>query len=256
MKISVVTISFNQAKYLKQCIDSVLTQDYENFEHIIVDPGSKDESREIIGSYGDRIIRVFEEDTGPADGLNRGFSKATGDILGFINADDFLLPGALRTIANHFTRNGLDHFISGCGYISRPGQRQVRITPTRITKIAYLYRAVTVFQQGTFFPRWQYEKVGGFNANNATCWDGELFLELACAGFRHEVIRDNIAVFRIHGDSISGSGRLQAVYRADVDRLFRKKLGRKRNVFDAILSFILRIRKVLTRSLFYRRLAK
>jgi glycosyltransferase involved in cell wall biosynthesis len=250
MKISVVTISFNQAKYLKQCIDSVLTQDYENFEYIVVDPGSKDGSREIIGSYADRIIRVFEEDTGPADGLNRGFSRATGDVLGFVNADDFLLPGALRSIANHFTRNGLDHFISGCGYISRASQRQDRITPTRITKIGYLYGAVTVFQPGTFFPRWQFEKVGGFNANNHTCWDGELFLELVCAGFRHEVIRDEIAVFRTHSESISGSGKLREAYRADINRLFRSKLGRTRNVFDNSLSFILRMHKVLTRPLF------
>ena len=68
MKISVVTISFNQAAYLGWCIDSVLSQDYPDIEYIIVDPGSNDESREIIESYGDRIIKVFEKDAGAADG--------------------------------------------------------------------------------------------------------------------------------------------------------------------------------------------
>ena len=94
MKISVVTISFNQAKYLRQCIDSVLNQNYQNIEYIIVDPGSTDGSRQIIESYGDRVIKIFEKDAGPADGLNMGFSRATGDIFYFINSDDYVLPGA------------------------------------------------------------------------------------------------------------------------------------------------------------------
>ena len=91
MKISVVTISYNQAGYLKQCIDSVLNQDYPDIEYIIVDPGSTDGSREIIESYGDRVIKIFEPDTGPANGLNKGFHRATGDIFYFIKAYFFLV---------------------------------------------------------------------------------------------------------------------------------------------------------------------
>jgi glycosyltransferase involved in cell wall biosynthesis len=256
MKISLVTISFNQAKYLRQCIESILTQNYENFEYIVVDPGSEDGSRDIICSYGDRLTRVFEPDSGPAAGLNHGFSRATGEVLGFINADDFLLPGALSTVANHFMRHGLNHFVTGCGYISRPGQPDKRIFPTHLTKFKYLYGAVTVFQPGTFFPRWQFAKVGGFNANNRTCWDGELFLEFACAGIQHVLIRNDIAVFRIHSDSITGSRRLWDIYRAEEDDLFRKKVGRNRNVFDVALSYILRLHKALTLRLFCRQLSE
>ena len=95
MKISIVTISFNQEKYLRQCIDSVLSQTGCEVEYIVVDPGSTDRSREIIESYGDKIIRVFESDDGPADGLARGFGRATGRVYGWINSDDYLLPGAL-----------------------------------------------------------------------------------------------------------------------------------------------------------------
>ena len=74
MKISVVTISFNQAKFLRECIDSVLNQDYHEIEYIVVDPGSTDGSKKIIDSYGDKIIKYYEKDYGPADGLNKGFS--------------------------------------------------------------------------------------------------------------------------------------------------------------------------------------
>ncbi|PMX34065.1 hypothetical protein C1Y26_29800 [Pseudomonas sp. MPR-R2A7] len=75
MKISIVTISFNQADYLKKCIDSVLSQHFNDLEYIVVDPGSTDGSREIIESYGDRLIKVFEKDTGAADGLKETLKK-------------------------------------------------------------------------------------------------------------------------------------------------------------------------------------
>jgi glycosyltransferase involved in cell wall biosynthesis len=78
-KISIVTISYNQAGFIAECIESVLAQDYHNFEYIIVDPGSTDGSREIIARYSDRIsLIVLDPDNGPADGLNKGFSLAFG----------------------------------------------------------------------------------------------------------------------------------------------------------------------------------
>ena len=93
MKISIVTVSFNQADYLEQAIRSVVEQDYSDIEYIVVDAGSTDGSREIIER--DRIATVvFEPDREPADGLNKGFARATGDIFGYINADDAYLPGA------------------------------------------------------------------------------------------------------------------------------------------------------------------
>ena len=89
MKISVVTISYNQACYLEQTIISVLNQDYENVEYIVVDPGSTDGSRDIIEKYRNRIQHIiYERDVGPADGLNKGFAVATGDVFYFINSDD------------------------------------------------------------------------------------------------------------------------------------------------------------------------
>src|SRR3546814_11032429 len=79
MRFSVVTISYNQAKFLRRAIDSVLNQSGVDLEYIVVDPGSSDDSRAIIDSYGDRIgHRVYEPDQGPADGLNKGFAHATG----------------------------------------------------------------------------------------------------------------------------------------------------------------------------------
>ena len=98
MKFSVVTISFNQRQYLMEALTSVLAQDYPAIEYIVVDPGSTDGSRELIESFRSRLDRViFEPDQGAAEGLNKGFQQASGDIFGFLNSDDVLLPGAMRS---------------------------------------------------------------------------------------------------------------------------------------------------------------
>src|SRR5450432_3341584 len=96
LKVSIVTISFNQAAYLEEAIRSVLDQDHPLVEYIVVDPGSTDGSRDIIERYRGRIAKVlYEPDQGPADGLNHGFAHATGDVFACLNADDLLLPRAV-----------------------------------------------------------------------------------------------------------------------------------------------------------------
>lgn len=245
MRITIVTISFNQSRFLRQCIDSVLTQTDCDLEYIVVDPGSTDGSRELIESYGKKIIPVFEPDRGPADGLNHGFAQATGQIFSFINADDYLLPGALSAVDHHFTTHGLDHFVSGSGFIQRFDQAPRRIRPTRMTKLSYIYGACSVFQQGTFFPAWGFRQVGGFNVANRTCWDGELFASFLFSDYPHRLLNHDLAVFRIHEASISGSGRLESAYYQDVERIFREKMGRQKNLFDRGFSSFLRAKKRL-----------
>ena len=107
MKISIVTLSFNQAIYLEECINSVLKQSYGNWELIIIDPGSTDSSREIAEKFANldpRISLVFEKDNGPSDGLNKGFKKATGEVVGCLNSDDFYNQGTFSEVASAFTK--------------------------------------------------------------------------------------------------------------------------------------------------------
>lgn len=249
MKISIVTISYNQAPFLRLCIDSVLSQTNVDLEYIIVDPGSTDGSREIIQSYGDRIIKVFESDSGPADGLNRGFAQATGDVFGFINSDDYLLPTALATIAAHFDNVAPNTFISGSGWIEYPDGDRRRVIPTQMQLDSYLYGACTVFQQGTFFPAKMFHYVRGFNTTNHTCWDGEFFADLLAAGFKHHVIDERIAVFRHYPESITGSQRLRDLYLCDKKRIFEKVKGRKYSSADTSAALWWRVKKIANRYL-------
>jgi glycosyltransferase involved in cell wall biosynthesis len=244
MRISIVTISFNQARFLRTCIESVITQGIEDLEYILVDPGSTDGSRDIVDSYGDSIRRIYEKDAGPADGLNKGFALANGDVFGFLNADDALLPGSLENVRARFAaRPDLD-VLCGSGYIiDADGLRRSHVVASRFTPWLYAHGAVTVFQQGVFFRAEQFRKAGGFNVNNRTCWDGELFLEMAIRGARYDSVAADLALFRIHDDSISGSGRLNSAYEGDCERLFTRVTGRRRREADHLLDAVARVAK-------------
>jgi glycosyltransferase involved in cell wall biosynthesis len=229
MKFSIVTIAFNQADYLEQAIRSVVEQRGVELEYIVVDPGSTDGSREIIERYGERIAHLVDEpDAGPADGLNKGFARASGDVFGFINADDFLLSGALATVASFLERHPDADAVTGDLLIVdvRGAVRRRTSSPTVFSARHYARGLCRVLQPSTFFRRRAFERTAGFNVANRTCWDGELFLDMSLAGARFARCRELLAGFRLHAAGISGSGRLNAVYRRDQQRLLEKVLGR------------------------------
>ncbi|WP_068858270.1 glycosyltransferase family 2 protein [Perlucidibaca aquatica] len=246
MKVSVVTISYNQAEYIERALRSVIEQEGIDLEYIVVDPGSCDGSRDIILQYSCMIDRIIlEKDNGAADGLNKGFAVATGDIFAFINSDDELLPGALAKVVLEFERDKNLNIISGCGYFIDESDKSLRrIIPSEFTPWLYAHGAVTLFQQGTFFRRECFTHIGGFNPENRTCWDGELFLDMVLAGFKPKIIYEDYANFRMHGSSITVSGRLEKSYKADMSRLFEKAMGRKTDRYYIFTCYIARLLKL------------
>jgi glycosyltransferase involved in cell wall biosynthesis len=227
MRFTIVTLSFNQRRFLEEALRSVLDQDYPQVEYVVVDPGSTDGSRELVSTYRSRLARVIlEPDAGPADGLNKGFAHATGDVLGVLNADDVLLPGALASVARAFAARDAD-VVTGDGFIVDEAGRAVRrFRSDRFHLRRYVFGGVNVMQQATFFTRAAFGKAGGFNEANRTCWDGELLVDLALSGARFTRIRENLALFRVHGESISGSQEQRVAYEADRDRIARRVLDR------------------------------
>jgi Glycosyl transferase family 2 len=119
-KVSVVMVSFNQAAFLEEGIRSILEQGYPNTEFIVIDGNSTDGSVDILNSYRECLSHlVIEPDHGQSDGLNKGFARATGEILTWVNSDDLLEPGALFRAAQAFTGYGVDMIAGGCRQIGR-----------------------------------------------------------------------------------------------------------------------------------------
>jgi glycosyltransferase involved in cell wall biosynthesis len=237
MKVSIATICMNQAAFVSQAIESVLAQDHDDVEYIVVDAGSNDGSRETICRYSDRITHVvFEPDDGPADGLNKALRIATGEVWACLNADDLLLPHAAATAASYFERDPSVDVVYGDGYIADAHARIIRQERSDDFSIwRHAFGIGMVVQQSTFIKRSAVQSVGGYNAGNRTCWDGELLLELALAGSRFRRVEDAWGVFRIHPDSITGSGRVVQQYESDRRRLFRRATGRPWRASDVAI---------------------
>lgn len=229
MKISIVTISYNQAGFLERAMRSVLDQDYADIEYIVVDPGSTDGSRALIERYGHRLsCVVLDPDDGPADGLNHGLAVATGEIFAFLNADDCLLPGAVRAAMDAFRAHPDSDVLYGHGLIEdvRLGRSRRVLATAPISPWRLAHGGAFLLQQASFYRTDAVRAVGGFNPANRTCWDGELVAELLLAGRRFRRLPADLAVFTLHADSISGAGMLEARYHADWAQVCRRLTGR------------------------------
>lgn len=100
--VSIVTPSFNQGRFLKRTIDSVLSQNYPHIEYIVIDGGSTDDSVNILSSYTDRFFWISEPDNGQTHAINKGIKRAKGEILAYLNSDDVLTPGAIQKVVDFF----------------------------------------------------------------------------------------------------------------------------------------------------------
>ncbi len=238
MKVSIVTISFNQGCFLEACICSVLEQDYPEIEYIVVDAGSTDGSREIIARYAERIAHVIlEADAGPADGLNKGFAHASGEIFAFVNADDLLLPGAVRRMVEAFREHPDADVIYGHGReLDGEGKLIQRVWSTPWNLRANAYRTAVTVQPATFFTAACFRRGPGFNVENRTCWDAELFVDMALQGARFQPINSFIGAYRMYPGTVSSEvrwGTRGAQFDAENRRLFEKIMGRPRVAADA-----------------------
>lgn len=217
--VSIITPSFNQAAFLEQTIQSILSLNYPKLEYVIMDAGSTDGSVDIITRYEDRLAYwQSTKDNGPASALNAGFRRCTGEILAYLNSDDCYLPGALFTASEVFEqRPEVDVVYGDIDFIdaqdqptTMPGKhvRRFKAIPFNIRYMAC--GCLVIPQQASFWRRRVFERVGGFVESNVTCWDGEFFADAAMAGMCFHHLPRVLAQFRIHSTSISGSGTLKA----------------------------------------------
>jgi glycosyltransferase involved in cell wall biosynthesis len=245
-KASIVTISFNQVEFLERAIRSVVEQNYPDIEYIVVDPGSTDGSRDIVERYRSRISRViYERDRGPADGLNKGFAHATGDIYAFLNSDDVLLPEAVRSAVSFLNSNDVD-VVSAHATVIDAEDRHLRMVYSEAFSLKMMaYGACILVQPSTFFRREVFERVQGFNAENKSNWDGELWVDMALSGARFALVDEVWSGYRLHLQSTTSSCKFRQQNLEHNQRMFRKILGRDSRSIDHLVAQACRVRKHL-----------
>lgn len=177
MRITVVTPSFNQGKYIEATLRSVLDQGYPDLELIVNDAGSTDETAEIIDRYASRIAYVQRvPDGGQTDALIQGFQRATGEILAWLNSDDLYEAGALLEVAAHFADNPRDRFIYGDStWIDEGGSVLRRKREMPFNRWIWLRTYNFIPQPSAFWRRDLYEEVGGLDPAFDLAMDTDLF---------------------------------------------------------------------------------
>ncbi|MDY6853510.1 MAG: glycosyltransferase family 2 protein [Thermodesulfobacteriota bacterium] len=204
-KISIVTPSYNQGKFLEETIRSILLQGYPNLEYIIIDGGSIDESVEIIKKYEKWLaFWISEKDRGQSHAINKGFAKASGDIYAYINSDDLYCPGALSSIAPIFKKNGDPHLVAGECVIFEGTKVKRIFTPWWPERLSYFVEKTyssTFAQPASFWSKEIYEDLGGFDQSLNFCFDREFFLRIGLAGVNPYLIDRKVARFREHSES-------------------------------------------------------
>ncbi|MFP5470305.1 MAG: glycosyltransferase family 2 protein [Bacteroidia bacterium] len=215
MKISIITVCYNSAKTIEDTIQSVLSQDYQNIEYIIVDGASKDDTLQIVKKYKDKISHIISElDKGIYDAMNKGIALATGDVIGILNSDDVLADSTiLSSIANAFNDKTIDATYGNLVYVQTDN----------LNKITRTWKSKP-YKEGDFLKGWMpphptfyakkscYGKLGTYNLQLTSAADYELMLRFI---HKHKIniayIPKTLVKMRVGGKSnITLKNRLKA----------------------------------------------
>lgn len=204
-KLSIVTPSFNQAVFIEEAIRSVQTQEYPNFEHIIIDNCSTDGTIEKIKKYPD-VKWVSEPDEGQSDALNKGFAMASGEIIGWLNADDIYLPGTFSKIVSLLEDDSVDAVYSNCYFVDKNLSIQKKLithVPVKWLSLFHCFIPSTTF----FFKRSVVESNIFIDKKFHIAMDKEFFAHILYENFKIVYADDFFAKFRWHETNKSNDTR-------------------------------------------------
>lgn len=205
MKFSIITPSYNQGRFVRDCIESVRSQTGVDWEHLVQDAGSTDETGAALQEFS-HLKCVTEKDQGMSDGINRGFRRATGDWVMWLNTDDYLLPDALAKVAACAARNpdadiiyGDVEFVGADKKLIRP-KREHRFDPAVL-----LFYGCYIQSTATFIRRRVIEAGHLLDVDYRVCMDFEYYLRLHRLGYRFIHLPALLAAFRWHETNTSST---------------------------------------------------
>ena len=198
--VSIITPSFNQARYLEATIQSVLEQDYPRIEYIIVDGGSSDGSVDVIKKYAGRLAWwVSEQDKGQTDAINKGFNRASGEILAWLNSDDTYNPGAVSAAVKYLTENpDVAMVYADCNYINEQGGVIGKFNSAQTDHRRLREGYVHIPQQTMFFRANYWQELGPLDPSFYFAMDYDLWTRIAARAPIKYLAGQTWANFRIH----------------------------------------------------------
>ncbi|GAB3041902.1 glycosyltransferase family 2 protein [Spirosoma pulveris] len=200
-KISIVSPSYNQADFIEDAIVSVLAQNYTNFEHIIIDGGSTDGTTDILKKYP-HLIWISEKDNGQSDAINKGFDMASGDIIGWLNTDDYYLPNAFHQIVDTFKTYKVDAVYGDVNFIDKQKKHLKKGTSQSPLKWFSLFHCY-IHSAAFFFDRKILEEGLKVNPKFHLCMDKDFFANILFKGFKLKYIPKTLTAFRWHENNKS-----------------------------------------------------
>ena len=222
-RITIVTPSYNQGDYIEDTILSVLNQDYPNLEYIIIDGGSTDQTVDIIKKYNDRIqYWVSEKDSGQSNAINKGFLRATGEIINWLNSDDQLMPGTLHRLAGLFTEHPEVAVVHGrIEYFGETTPYYSVNIPKKDLRTRYVSH-ICMPQPACFYRKKLIDEQGLLDESLHFSMDTDLFVR---AGLHYQILQveEVFARFRLHAASKSVSS-FNKRFLDDNARIFSKVL--------------------------------
>lgn len=226
-RVSIVTPSYNQGRFIEETIRSVLLQGYPNLEYIIIDGGSTDNSVEVIQKYAQWLAYwVSEPDRGQAEAINKGFSHSTGQFLGWINSDDYFYPSFIHRMVLAFqTKPEVDFLYSDVDEVwDTGGQKKRRYGESLPFSEMLRTLRVPIPQMGSMWRRSVIEKIGGLVPKWRVVLDREFFLRVGL-NCKMEYLPGAVAFFRYHSLSKSISEKHQWLF--EIPLMYQEFFERK-----------------------------
>jgi glycosyltransferase involved in cell wall biosynthesis len=232
--ITIITPSLNQGAFIERTLRSVLDQGYERLEYLVLDGGSTDGTVDILRRYDDRLDWwVSEPDRGQTDALNKGLRRATGEVIGYVNSDDYLLPGSLDAVGDALAHSDRRWVSGACRIEDVDGtlERIWRPTPPQGRRFSWLVQPWAVPQPATFWRRELFAEHGPFREDMHYVFDTEFMLRLAYAGELPELLPDRELAVRVLHDAAKSADRAPFEREARrFPRLLHERLNRREQV--------------------------
>ena len=245
MKISIITPTFNSGLYIRETMESIHNQSYKNFEHIVVDGLSKDNTLEIVNEFGS-VHLISEKDKGQSDAINKGFKKSNGDIIAWQNGDDKYLPHTFERIINFFMRNpGIDIVYGDYQLIDSNSNWICDVSPIQWSDWLFKHGRFVPLQPTVFWRRRVLEKVGLLNENLHYCMDVDYFSRMLFHGFRFAKITAILGQFRVHQESKTQNSENERKVRDEHRRVLSNNFNY--NYFDNLIFDFFQSRAVLVK---------